>query len=62
VFVDSPDMYVDIITGNPETGKMLDIYEKVLKDIRVKIKSGNREKSKEAIQKAAKKLYERKNK
>ena len=62
VFVDSPDMYVDIITGNPETGKMLDIYEKVLKDIRGEIKSGNREKSKKAIQKAAKKLYGSKNK
>jgi prephenate dehydrogenase len=62
VFVESPDMYVDIITGNPQTVKMLDIYEKVLKDIRTKIKSGNRVKSKEAIAKAAKKLYGNKNK
>jgi prephenate dehydrogenase len=62
VFTESPDMYVDIITGNPETGKMLDIYEKALKDIRGKIKSGNRTKSKEAIAKAVKKLYGSKNK
>ncbi len=62
VFVDSPELYVDIITGNRETGKMLDIYEKSLKDIRGKIKSGNKEKSKEAVEKAAKKLYGSKNK
>jgi hypothetical protein len=41
---------------------MLDIYEKELKDIRKKIKSGDRAKSKEAIKKAAKKLYGNKNK
>jgi hypothetical protein len=40
----------------------LDIYEKALKDIRAKIKSGNRAKSKEALTKAAKKLYGNKNK
>jgi prephenate dehydrogenase len=62
VFEESPDMYVDIIMGNPQTGKMLDICEKSLKDIRAKIKSGNRSKSKEAIEKAAKKLYGSKNK
>jgi prephenate dehydrogenase len=62
VFVESPELYVDIITGNPETTKMLDIYEKTLKDIRGKIKSGNKAKSKEALKKAAKKLYGSKNK
>jgi hypothetical protein len=41
---------------------MLDIYEKALKDIRAKIKSGKRVKSKEAVDKAAKKLYGSKNK
>ena len=62
VFTESPDLYVDIITGNPGTVKILDIYEKVLKDIRAKIKSGSKAKSKEAVTKAAKKLYGRKNK
>ena len=62
VFTESPDLYIDIITGNPETEKMLDIYEKALKDIRGKIKYGSRAKSKEAIEKAAKKLYGSKNK
>jgi prephenate dehydrogenase len=62
VFTESPDMYVDIITGNPGTIKMLDIYEKALKDIRVKIKSGSKATSKEAVMKTAKKLYGSKNK
>lgn len=62
VFVESPDMYIDIIMGNPETGKMLDIYEKALKDIRAKIKSGKRANSKDALGKAAEKLFGSKNK
>jgi len=61
VFTESPDMYIDIITGNPETGKMLDIYEKALKDIRGKIKSGEKAKFKETVTKTAKKLYGSKN-
>jgi prephenate dehydrogenase len=62
VFVESPELYVDIISGNPHAGRILDIYEKSLKDIRAKIKSGNIAKSKEAVVKAAKKLYGSKNK
>jgi prephenate dehydrogenase len=61
VFTESPELYVDIITRNPQTGKMLDIYEKALKDIRAKTKSGNKTKSKEAIEKTTKKLYGSKN-
>ena len=62
VFTESPEMYIDIIMGNPETGKMLDIYEKALKDIRAKIKSGKKTKFKETVTKTAKKLYGSKNK
>jgi prephenate dehydrogenase len=62
VFTESPELYLDIITGNPGTIKMLDIYEKALKDIRGKIKSGNKAKSTEVVEKAAKKLYGSKNK
>jgi prephenate dehydrogenase len=61
VFTESPELYVDIITKNPQTGKMLDIYEKALKEIRTKIKSGLRANSKDALDKAAKKLYGNKN-
>ena len=57
VFTESPELYVDIITRNPETGKMLDIYEKALKDIHGKIKSGGQEKSQKAVKKAAKRLF-----
>jgi len=62
VFTESPELYLDIIMRNPETEKMLDIYEKALKDIREKIKSGNKAKAKEAVAKAIEKLYGSKNK
>lgn len=62
VFTESPELYIDIITGNPETVKMLDIYEKALKNIHDKIKSGGGTKLKKTIEKAAKKLYGSKNK
>ncbi|MGB5216925.1 MAG: prephenate dehydrogenase/arogenate dehydrogenase family protein [Smithella sp.] len=57
VFMESPALYVDIITGNPHTGHMLDIYEQALQDIQAKIKQGSRIKSKETLEKAAKKLF-----
>lgn len=62
VFLDSPELYIDIITGNAQTGKMLDIYEKTLEDFHAKIKSGNIVKTKKAVTKAAEKLYGSKNK
>jgi prephenate dehydrogenase len=62
VFMESPGLYADIITENSQTGKMLDIYEKTLTDIRQTIESSNGTKLKEAIEKAAKKLYGSKNK
>ncbi len=62
VFLESPELYVDIITGNSQAGKMLDIYEKTLKEIHATIKSGNITKTKKAVTKAAEKLYGRKNK
>ncbi len=61
VFTESPELYVDIITKNPKTDKMLDIYEKALKDIRGKIKSGERLKTRKIVEKAATKLYGSKN-
>ena len=57
VFMESPALYVDIITGNPQIGEILDNYEKVLKDIGAKIKSGSKTNSKETLEKAAKKLF-----
>jgi prephenate dehydrogenase len=57
IFTESPQLYIDIIMGNPQTGKMLDIYEKALKDIRAKIESGSKTKTKVAVAKVAKKLW-----
>ena len=62
VFTESPGLYADIITENSQTGKMLDICEKTLTDIRQTIESGGGTKLKEAIEEAAKKLYGSKNK
>jgi len=62
VFTESPELYADIIAGNPETGKILDICEKTLTGIRQTIESGGGTKLKEAIEEAAKKLYGSKNK
>lgn len=62
VFLESPELYVDIITGNHHADKMLDIYEKTLKEIHTKIKSGNIAETKKAVMKAAEKLYGSKNK
>jgi prephenate dehydrogenase len=61
VFTESPGLYADIITENPQTGKMLDIYERVLADIRRPIEYGGGTKLKETIEEAAKKLYGSKN-
>lgn len=57
VFTESPELYLDIIRGNSQTIKMLDIYEKALQDIRTEIESGKRAHSKNALDKAAKKLF-----
>jgi len=62
IFTESPELYIDIIMGNLQTGKMLDIYEKSLKDIRGKIKSCEKDKFKETVTRTAKKLYGSKNK
>ena len=62
VFTESPELYADIIARNPDTEKMLSLYEKALADIRALWKSGDGTQLKEAIEKAAKKLYGSKNK
>lgn len=61
VFTENPDMYLDIINGNPEKRKILAVYEKVFRKIRASIESGDRETARKYMAKAAKKIYERKN-
>jgi prephenate dehydrogenase len=57
VFTENPGLYTDIIAQNPLTMNMLDLYEKTLADIRALVQSGDGTQLKEAIEKAAKKLF-----
>lgn len=57
VFTDNPGLYTDIISQNPATEKMLDLYEKTLADIRKLLQSGTGTQLKEVIERAAKKLF-----
>jgi len=59
LFTEGPELYIDLITENAQTNKMLDIYEKTIKDFSHKIKCGKREESKKTLLKAAKKLFGR---
>jgi prephenate dehydrogenase len=57
IFTESPELYADIITGNPDVEKILDIYEKVLADIRQAIKKGNGPELRKTIEKTTQKLF-----
>jgi prephenate dehydrogenase len=57
VFAESPELYADIITRNPDTAKIIALYEKTLADIRALSHSGDAAKLKEALEKTAKKLF-----
>ncbi|HDQ04684.1 MAG TPA: prephenate dehydrogenase/arogenate dehydrogenase family protein [Deltaproteobacteria bacterium] len=57
VFTESPELYADIITRNPDTAKIIALYEKTLADIRALAQSGDATKLKDALEKTAKKLF-----
>ena len=57
IFTESPGLYADIIANNPDTDKILKLYEKSLADIRKILKSGNAAKLKDALAQAAKTLF-----
>jgi len=61
VFMESPELYRDIVRGNPQTDKMLNIYEKALKDIRAVIRTRGKKESTEFVTKVAAKVHGRKN-
>ena len=61
VFTESPELYLDIIRGNSQTIKMLNIYEKALKDIRAVIRTRGKKESTEFVTKVAAKVHGRKN-
>lgn len=57
VFAESPELYADIITRNPDTAKIIALCEKTLADIRALAQSVDSAKLKEALEITAKKLF-----
>ncbi len=57
IFTENPELYADIIAGNPDADKMLQTYERVVREIRDLVIPGDGEKLKDAIETAAKKLF-----
>jgi len=57
VFTENPGLYTDIITQNPATQTMIDLYGKTLDKICALVRSGDGTQLKEAMEKAAKKLF-----
>ena len=57
VFTESPGLYADIIANNPDTDKILKLYEKTLADIRKLLKSGDAARLKDALAQAGEKLF-----
>lgn len=57
VFTETPELYADIIAGNPDMDDVLQTYEQVVRDIRAKLKAGNGAELKSAMEAAAKKMF-----
>jgi len=57
VMAESPEMYADIISGNPHADQTLKLYRKVVEDIENMLSSGDVLKFKEAVKAAAEKLF-----
>jgi prephenate dehydrogenase len=57
IFTESPELYADIIAGNPDRDVVLQTYERVVGDIRARLKAGNGAQLKSAMEAAAKKMF-----
>jgi len=57
VFTESPGLYADIIANNPDTDKILNLYEKSIADIRKLLNPGETAQLKDALVQAGKKLF-----
>ena len=57
VLTESPELYADIIDGSPHLEHMLDIYEKVIRDIRAATKKGGACGLRQAVEMTAKALF-----
>ena len=57
VFTETPELYTEIIAGNPNMDDVLRTYEQVVRDIRGMVKTGDGTKLKSAMETAAKKMF-----
>jgi len=57
VFTESPGLYADIIANNPDTDKILNLYEKSLADIRKLLKHAETNQLKDTLTQVGKKLF-----
>lgn len=57
VFTESPELYADIIVGNPHLEIILQTYEKVFRDIHGATRAGSADALKDILEKTAKKLF-----
>jgi len=57
VFTESPGLYADIIANNPDTDKILNLYEKSLTDIRQLLKYDDSVHLKNALAQTGNKLF-----
>jgi len=57
VFTESPGLYADIIANNPDTNKILNLYEKSLADIRKLLKHAETNQLKDTLTQVGKKLF-----
>ena len=57
VFTETPELYADIIAGNPDMENVLRTYERVVRNIRDLVTAGDGARLKEAMENTAKKLF-----
>ena len=57
VFTESPELYAEIVAGNPDTAKVLRTYEQIVSRVCRMVTQNNPEKLIEAMNSAAKKLF-----
>jgi len=57
VFTESPELYSDIIVNNPDTDRILKLYENALADIRQLLKSGDPNRLKATLTRVGKNLF-----
>lgn len=57
VFIESPDLFAQIIAGNPDTDDLLEIYQQVIAEIRRLLKTSGSAALKDYLAQAARKLF-----